>query len=102
MSEKIDFTAPVLGMATHAVSPVLGEFCESNESNPRPRRPYVGFVIIHEDPGTGLKCHWCALLDKHWARLATMHTRAASGSNPRSPRPAALDFANGNADAITT
>ena len=50
--KKIDLTAPSLVMAKHAISPFPGAFFRvAFESNPRPRGPYMGLVIITEGPG---------------------------------------------------
>ena len=58
--KKVDLTAPI--------SPFPGEcFQVAFESNPRPRGPYMGLIIIPERPGApaaGLGCRWCVLLDK--------------------------------------
>ena len=66
--KKIDLTAPALVMAKHAISPFPGAFFRvAFESNPRPRGPYMGLVIIPEGPGApgaGLGGRWCVLLDK--------------------------------------
>ena len=58
------FSAPVLGKE----NPFPGElFRVAFGSNPRPRGPSTGLVIISEDhkpPGAGLWCRWCVLLDE--------------------------------------
>ena len=89
----LDFSAPVLSKAKHGISPFPGEFFRvAFGSNPRPRGPYMGLIIIpegHKPPRAGLGCRWCVLLDEKLGSGSSIRAKSvdfqisAIGAAPR-------------------